>query len=248
MSRATFAHPRTMALIERNRNLSYRVTEELGRAIVNGDFGPDDALPTEADLCQQFGVSRTAVREAVKMLSAKGLVSSKPRRGIRILPTENWNIFDADLLTWSLEGQPSHQVMTEFFQLRIAVEPEAAVLAARHASPDDIGAIAAAISGMRTAPCGSDEGFAADLDFHVGILYATHNRFFIRLRDFIKTALNIAIHFTTPAVESYEDVVTDHEKILRAIQRHDVEGARLHMRTLITDAYAVFEAHPELPS
>jgi DNA-binding FadR family transcriptional regulator len=235
-----------MKLIERNRNLSYRVTEELGQAIVNGDFSPDDALPTEADLCRKFGVSRTAIREAVKMLSAKGLVSSKPRRGIRILPTENWNIFDADLLTWSLRGEPSRQVMTEFFQLRIAVEPEAAVLAARFASPDDLDAIRTAIDGMRTAPCGSDEGFAADLDFHVGILYATHNRFFIRLRDFINTALNIAIHFTTPAVESYDDAVTAHEKILVAIQRHDVEDARNRMRTLIKDAYAVFESHPHL--
>lgn len=228
--------------IGHNSSLSYRVTTELGRAIVNGDFTPDDGLPTEADLCEQFGVSRTAVREAVKMLSAKGLVSSKPRRGIRVLPTENWNIFDTDILNWSLQGEPSHAVMTEFFQLRVAIEPEAAVLAARFGSMQDKAVIATALEAMRTAPRDTDESFAADLDFHVAILYATRNRFYIRLRDFIKTALDFAIHFTTPAVESYEDVVDDHAKILRAIEQGDVEQARSRMRTLIVDAYTVLEA------
>lgn len=236
-----------MEIMQRNSSLSHQVTEKLGRAIIGGDFEPDDGLPTEADLCEQFGVSRTAVREAVKMLSAKGLVTSKPRRGIRVLPTENWNIFDADILSWSLEGAPSDTVMTEFFQLRVAIEPEAAVLAARFGTKDDKAAIAKALEGMRTAPRNTDESFAADLDFHVAILYATRNRFYIRLRDFIKTALNFAIHFTTPAVESYEEVVADHEKILRAIETGDVEQARHRMRTLIVDAYAMLEARANHP-
>ncbi|MEJ2273389.1 MAG: FadR/GntR family transcriptional regulator [Woeseiaceae bacterium] len=199
-----------MAILERNTSLSYQVTAELGRSIVRGDFRPDDALPTEAKLCDRFGVSRTAVREAVKMLAAKGLLTSKPRRGIRVQPVWHWNIFDPDLLNWSLETEPTLQVMNEFFQLRVAVEPEAA--------------------------------FAADLDFHVAILYATRNRFYIRLRDFIHTALNVTIHFTTPAVESYEEILAAHEKILRAIEQGDVEQARHCMRTLIVDAHAVLEA------
>jgi len=235
-----------MSLIEPNLNLSFRVTDALGRAIVGGEYRPDDALPTEAELCEKFGVSRTAVREAVKMLSAKGLVSSKPRRGIRVKPAQDWNIFDSDLLKWSLEGEPSHEVMTEFFQLRVAVEPEAAVLATRFGSPDDKAAIAAAIRGMREAPEYSEVGMSADLDFHLSVLYATHNRFYIRLRDFIRTALNVAIHFTTPATGSYEEIVLAHEKIQLAIQRGDAEGARSSMRTLIVDAYAKFEQRDDV--
>lgn len=227
-----------MNLIEPNPNLSFRVTDALGRAIIRGDFKPDEALPTEADLCEQFGVSRTAVREAVKMLSAKGLVSSKPRRGIRVKPAEDWNIFDADLLKWSLEGEPSHELMSEFFQLRVAVEPEAAVLATRFGRPEDKAAIGAAIEGMRQAPEYSEDGMSADLDFHIAILYATRNRYYIRLRDFIGTALNVTIHFTTPATRSYDEIVLAHENIYRAIESGDVERARLSMRSLIEDAYA----------
>lgn len=233
---------RTVDLIERKSSLSFRVTEELGRAIVSGDYEPDEALPTEAEMCMRFGVSRTAVREAVKMLAAKGLVSSKPRRGIRVMPAEDWNIFDSDLLTWSLEGKPSRSVLTEFFQLRVAVEPEAAVLAAQFASREDKDAIAAAIDRMRDAPEYSEVGVSADLDFHIALLYATKNRFYIRLRDFIRTALNVTIHFTTPATRTYDEIVVAHEKVLRAIENGNVERARLSMRQLIEDAHALIEA------
>lgn len=225
-----------------NSNLSYRVTEELGRAIVNGEHAPDDPLPTEAELCERFGVSRTAVREAVKMMSAKGLVSSKPRRGIRVMPAEDWNLFDSDVLLWSLDGIPSRAVLREFFQLRVAIEPEAAVLAARFGTDEDKAAIAAAIDKMRAAHHYSEAGTVADLDFHVALLYATRNRFFIRLRDFIRTALNVTVHFTTPAKNPYEDIVVTHEKVSQAIAEGDVERARLSMRSLIEDAYALIES------
>lgn len=238
---------RIVELIERKSSLSFRVTEELGRAIVSGDYGPDQPLPTEADMCMRFGVSRTAVREAVKMLAAKGLVSSKPRRGIRVMPAEDWNIFDSDLLTWSLEGKPSRSVLTEFFQLRVAVEPEAAVLAAKFASDEDKAAIAKAIEGMRHAPEYSEVGVCADLDFHIALLYATKNRFYIRLRDFIRTALNVTIHFTTPVTRTYEEIVVAHEKVLRAIESGNVERARYSMRQLIEDAHALIEAGADKP-
>src|SRR5690554_2909414 len=92
-----------MAVFDGTNNLSQRMVQELGKAIVCGVYGSGGSLATEAELCEQFGVSRSAVREAVKMLSAKGLVSSRPRQGIRVLPEESWNIFDPDLLKWSLE-------------------------------------------------------------------------------------------------------------------------------------------------
>lgn len=230
-----------MDVLERNSNLSYRVTQELGRAIVCGDYGPDDGFPTEAELCLKFGVSRTAVREAVKMLSAKGLVFSKPRQGIRIRPQEHWNILDSDLLKWSLEGTPTRMVLKEFFQMRIAIEPEAASLGARFSQPGHKAAIADALERMQGSPAESAAARKADVDFHIAILYATENRFYIRLRDFIRTALNVSIRFTTPAARRYEDTLDAHRKVFRAIEHGDPERARNSMRALIDDALVYIE-------
>ena len=237
-----------MAMIERKSNLSHRVTEELGRAIVCGDYSPAGPFPTEAELCLEFGVSRTAVREAVKMLSAKGLVASKPRQGIRIMPEEDWNILDPDLLRWSLEGTPTRRVLKEFFQMRIAIEPEAAALGARFSRPDRKQAIADALARMRDAPSNSAESRAADVDFHIAILYATENRFYIRMRDFIRTALDVSIHFTTPGAGEYGDTVDAHAKVYRAIDNGDSERARHSMYTLIDDALIYIEEESADPA
>src|SRR5690606_2181478 len=150
-----------MSLLDRNFNLSQRMTQELGRQIVCGFYDKNESLPTEAELCEKFGVSRSAVREAVKMLSAKGLITSKPRQGIRIQPEDQWNIFDPDLLRWVLESKPSLHVLKEFLQVRIAIEPEAAALAARYADSSKLDAIEKALEGMRKAEGNSDEDLEA---------------------------------------------------------------------------------------
>lgn len=229
-----------MAVFERNFNLSQRMTQELGKAIVCGMYPKDESLPTEAELCEQFGVSRTAVREAVKMLSAKGLISSRPRQGIRILPEQEWNIFDSDLLRWSLEGNPSLHVLREFQQVRIAIEPEAASLASRFADEARIQAIAQALEGMRTAE-NPEEALAADIAFHVSILFATRNRFYIRLRDFIQTALNVSIRHTNVIKGDHEAVIEDHAKVYNAILNRNPERAKAAMLLLIDEALTFIE-------
>ncbi len=226
-----------MNAIERRSNLSHKVAQALGRAIVCGEYGINvKKIPTEADLCESFGVSRTAVREAVKMLSAKGLVSSKPRQGITIMPEEDWNIFDTELLQWSLEGHPTQTVLREFFQMRIAIEPQAASLAARYARPGQRARIGEALGKMREAPANSNAARAADIEFHIAILYATGNRFYIRLRDFIRTALDVSIRVTTPRPEAYGDTVTAHAGVFSAIVSADPDTARRRMWALINDA------------
>lgn len=225
-----------MVLLDRNFNLSQRMTQELGRQIVCGVFDKNESLPTEADLCETFGVSRSAVREAVKMLSAKGLISSKPRQGIRILPEEQWNIFDTDLLRWSLEGNPSMKVLKEFLQVRIALEPEAASLAARFATQENIAAIEAALGQMKAAGDNLEAELEADIAFHVSVLYATRNRFYVRLRDFIQTALHVSIRYTSPIKANHEAVVEDHAKVLSAIKNRNPERAKHAMLLLIDEA------------
>ena len=230
-----------MAVFDRNHNLSQRMTQELGKAIVCGVYPKGESLPTEAELCEQFGVSRTAVREAVKMLSAKGLISSRPRQGIRILPEVEWNIFDPDLLSWSLEGNPSLRVLREFLQLRIAVEPEAASLAARFADDKSIAAIAEALERMRETKDKPEEALAADIAFHTSILFASRNRFYIRLRDFVETALNVSIRYTNPIKGDHNAVVEDHGKVYIAIKNRNPERARAAMLLLADEALTFIE-------
>jgi DNA-binding FadR family transcriptional regulator len=229
-----------MALLDRNFNLSQRMVQELGRTIICGEFH-DDSLPTEAELCEKFGVSRSAVREAVKMLSAKGLISSKPRQGIRILPEDQWNIFDPDLLRWMLESKPSLHVLKEFLQVRIAIEPEAAALAARYADQTKLDNIEKALEGMRKAEGNSKEDLEADIAFHASILYASNNRFYIRLRDFIATALRVSISHTNPIKGNHEGVVEDHSKVFNAIKNRNPERAKQSMLALIDEALNFIE-------
>ena len=229
-----------MAILDRNFNLSQRMVQELGRTIICGEF-VDDSLPTEAELCDKFGVSRSAVREAVKMLSAKGLITSKPRQGIRIQPEDQWNIFDPDLLRWVLESKPSLHVLKEFLQVRIAIEPEAAALAARYADQTKLNAIENALEGMHKAEGNSKEDLEADIAFHVSILYASNNRFYIRLRDFISTALRVSISHTNPIKGNHEGVVEDHSKVFNAIKNRNPERARQAMLALIDEALNFIE-------
>lgn len=230
-----------MAIFDKGNNLSQRMTQALGRAIICGEYNREESLPTEAELCAQFGVSRSAVREAVKMLSAKGLISSRPRQGIRILPEEDWNIFDPDLLQWSLESKPTLKVLHEFLQLRIAIEPEAAALAAKYASAEEIAPISHSLERMRTAAT-PEEALEADIAFHVSILYASNNRFYIRLRDFIQTALRVSINYTNPIKADPEVVVEEHAKVLLAIQNRNPERAKRAMLFLIDEALSFIEA------
>lgn len=237
-----------MAIIDRNSNLSQRVTQELGKAIICGTYMADQGLPTEADLCAQFGVSRSAVREAVKMLSAKGLISSRPRQGIRIQPEEKWNIFDPDLLKWLLDRSPSLKVVQEFLQLRIAIEPEAASLAARYAGPKEVQAIKESLNRMKDAYDSTEKMLEADIAYHVSILYASKNRFYIRLRDFVRTALNVSIRYTSTIKANHEGIIEDHSKVYNAIRNRNPERAKNAMLVIIDEALTFIEEamnHPE---
>lgn len=230
-----------MPLLDQNFNLSQRMSQELGRQIVCGFYRKTRGLPTEAELCEQFGVSRSAVREAVKMLSAKGLITSKPRQGIRIQPEEQWNIFDSDLLRWALESNPSLEMLREYLQMRIAIEPEAAALAARHATEEQINVIAAAIDQLAAAEGDSEAALEADIAFHISILYGSNNRFYIRLRDFIQTALRVSFGYTQQLKDNFQGALEDHLKILNAIKNRNPDRAKHSMLLLVDETLGLIE-------
>ncbi|GGF78293.1 FadR/GntR family transcriptional regulator [Alteromonas lipolytica] len=223
-----------MARLE-NLNISQRVANELGKAIVAGVYSQDQAVPTEAQLGNEYGISRTAVREAVKMLTAKGLISSRPRQGIRVEPVENWNLFDSSVLSWIYQSRPSLALLKEFLQMRLAIEPQAAALAAKCQPPLALEKIDSALAAMDSAAQANLPMMASDGEFHAAILLASGNRFFCQLQDFIRTANNVGHQNACEPPHSLTTIVADHRNICQAITSGDAELARSRMTALITE-------------
>ncbi len=223
------------------RNLTYGMLEKLGRAIVTGAYDAR-TFPTEAQLAQHHGVSRSVTREAVKMLTAKGLLTARPRIGTVVQPTPAWNLFDPDVLRWLLERNFSLDLLRQFTQLRLAIEPEAAALAARFAQDADIRSITAGLERMQAAEQGSDDTLDADIAFHVAILRATQNPFYAQFRDTVAMALRTSIRFTN-RVRGPNASLPEHAHVCNAIVAGDVEAARSTMHRLITDVLDTVERH-----
>jgi DNA-binding FadR family transcriptional regulator len=221
------------------RNLTYGMLDSLGRAIVTGRY-EREAFPTEAELAKQHGVSRSVTREAVKMLTAKGLLSARPRQGTVVQPATSWNLFDTDVLRWLLERQFSIELLRQFNQLRVAIEPEAAALAARMATPEDLARISNGLERMESAEEGHDDTLEADIAFHVAILRASANPFYAQFRDVVGTALRTSIRFTN-RIKGRSANVADHAAVRDAIAARDPEGARAAMRALIGDVLELID-------
>lgn len=221
------------------RNLTYGLLDNLGRAIVTGSF-ERTSFPTEAELAKQHGVSRSVTREAVKMLTAKGLLSARPRQGTIVQPTKSWNLFDADVLRWLLERQFSIDLLKQFNQLRVAIEPEAAALAARFAQPNDRERIDDGLERMKAAEQGFEDSLEADIAFHVAILRASGNPFYAQFRDVVTTALRTSIRFTN-RIKGRTASVADHSAVRDAIVAQDPDRARVAMRQLIGDVLELIE-------
>jgi DNA-binding FadR family transcriptional regulator len=221
------------------RNLTHGMLDNLGRAIVTGQYR-DTSFPTEAELTKQHGVSRSVTREAVKMLTAKGLLSARPRQGTVVQPSSSWNLFDTDVLRWLLERKFSVELLHQFTQLRVAIEPEAASLAARFADDKDLSAIRAGLTRMQAAEDGQDDPLEADIAFHVAVLTASKNPFYAQFRDVVETALKTSIRFTN-RIKGRTASVADHAAVELAIAARDGSAAREAMRFLIQDVINLIE-------
>ncbi|MBB5519798.1 FadR/GntR family transcriptional regulator [Amphiplicatus metriothermophilus] len=217
-------------------NLTSRIAQALGRAIAVGDYPPGATLPPESELVTHFGASRTVLREAVKMLTAKGLIDSRPRRGTIVKPEAEWNLADPDILSWLLHRRNVLPLMLEFVDVRLAIEPSAAMLAARNGDQEAIEEMRAAIERMRDAVVGDDDPLSADIAFHVAILKAGGNRFFWSLRYMIEVALRFSIRITNKRKADKDEMVNDHMRIFEAIAARDQQAAEAAMRSLIIDS------------
>jgi len=221
------------------RNLTYRLLDTIGRAIVTGHY-ETQPFPTEAQLAQTHGVSRSVTREAVKMLTAKGLLSARPRQGTIVRPSETWNLFDTDVLRWLLERTFSVDLLRQFSQLRIAIEPEAAALAAQFGDAGDLAQIDAGLERMIAADREADDPLDADIAFHIAILHASRNPFYGQFRDVVATALRTSIRFTN-RIKGRTASIADHAAVRDAISAHDSQAARAAMRHLIGDVIELID-------
>ncbi len=223
-------------------NLTSAIVDSLGVAIVSGRFSERNPFPIEAELIRQFGVSRNVLREAVKMLTAKGLLAARPRQGTWIQPENVWNLLDPDVLRWLLERRFQLSLLMEFTELRLTIEPAAASLAAVRATEEDKTAIRLAIARMAAAERGEDDPLNSDIALHVAILAASRNRFYGRLRDFIATALRYSIRATNQYKGASLASVRDHRAIADAVLAGNAEAAASAMHALISEALDLMKA------
>jgi DNA-binding FadR family transcriptional regulator len=229
------------------QSFTYRIAHDLGIAIVTGTYTDKNPFPVEAELCRQYGASRTALREAVKMLTAKGLLGARPRLGTWVQPESKWNLLDPDILAWLLERKYSPALLTEFTEVRLAIEPLAAALAAREAGPEEKREVMAAIERMQAAERGEDDPLASDIAFHVAVLRASKNRFYMQLTELTATALRFSIRTTN----RYKGVkladVADHKRVADAIVAGRPTVAAEGMRRMMQEALDLITTN-EIPA
>jgi DNA-binding FadR family transcriptional regulator len=181
------------------------------------------------------------LREAVKMLTAKGLLSARPRQGTWVQPEESWNLLDPDVLRWMLERKATYALLREFAQVRLAVEPKAAALAALVATAERKSAIRAAIARMAAADEEDDDPLPSDIDFHVAVLRASGNRFYAQLSGVTETALRFSIRMQNRLKGVRRASVPDHKRISDAILEGDAVVAEAATRALIQEALELID-------
>ncbi len=203
--------------------------------IVSGRFLPDQKLPPEASLCEDYAVSRPVLREATRVLVAKGLVYSRPRVGTVVKQRREWHLLDPDVLNWVMQTTPQ----TEFFALltsvRAIIEPAAAALAAQHATAEDVAAIGEAYQRMEQAQT-PDALLQPDLDFHSRIFDATHNDLLAHLCNMLAVALREALRHSNQRPNSHEFAMPRHRAILTAIESRDPLAAHHAALVQLDDA------------
>jgi GntR family galactonate operon transcriptional repressor len=224
-------------LATRRKRLSESVAHKLAVLIIGGKLSPGEILPNEDDFAASLSVSRTAYREAVRTLTAKGLITAKPRAGTKVLPREKWSLLDPDVLAWHLEVEPSRGFILSLFELRAVVEPSAAALAAQRRDCTDLAALASALSRLEQEPEDSPAVLAADLAFHHAILRATKSDALVAMSPVIGSTLRWSVALTIVALpRAHSKALPFHQGIFEAIYAGDAAAAERIMRDHIQAA------------
>ncbi len=209
------------------------IAHDLGVAITSGKYQPGDLLVGEIASSEKLEVSRTAYREAVRILSAKGLVESKPKVGTKVSPKSKWHMLDPDVLAWAFESEPDLDLLESLFELRNIVESAAAALAATRRTTAHLDAMRDAIERMARYTLATEEGRQGDQDFHATLLQATGNPYISSLTTGVNAAVNTTTMFKQRNRPLPRDPVPDHLRVFQAIADRDTVRAQHEMSALI---------------
>jgi len=212
------------------KGVARKAVDTLGRWIANDVLSPDSVIPTELELAKRLGVSRTTVRDAIKVLSGKGLVRTARRYGTRVLAVDDWNLLDHDVVAWHRRDHPRmRRIFAETTELRTILEPAAAALAAERATESQIRTIHDAAHGIHPEEGDVTSLFDADCRFHVTILDATGNRVMRQFRQILVTMLRVSYEVGVARPDNEPVSREGHIDVADAIRRHDSAGAQAAM-------------------
>lgn len=217
------------------RNFHQQIVDALGSSIVAGHFAEGIQLPTEPELANTYGASRLIIREAMKSLAAKGLVSIRPRTGTHVLPRSKWNLFDPSVLDWYARLPPDKKLMADLMELRQAIEPQAAHLAALRAEPADMETLQVAYQAMAGAS-NREDYIDADLRFHGAVVHASGNVFFRQLEMALSAVWTMSFRASSDQWGPDPTALTLHKTLLDAISFRNATAAENAVRALIDRA------------
>lgn len=211
-----------------------RLTRMFGKQIAQGEHAPSSALPSESELCERFEVSRNVMREVIKVLSTKKLIDAQPHRGLFVMPQEQWNYLDADVLEWALEKGTNPELISSLIEVRSLIEPTISRWAAQRATAIDLVAIEASYNAMANNLTNFEAFQEADICFHKAILIATHNVVIQQLSDAV-SALQRAIFDHTFLSDSrhMELTMREHSDLFDAIRRKNPDAAELACHEMV---------------
>lgn len=218
-----------------SRGLHNLVVQQLGRLIVSGELAPGEGLPREEVLAERLNVSRTALREAMKVLVAKGLIESRQRTGARVREAVHWNQLDADVLAWRCASMPTESFVEKLVEMRELIEPGAAAAAARRRTDAQLADLKAAYDAMAASE--DLDGWAeADLAFHETLLRATNNELMVSLFSVIETALGTFFLLSARNAANFKAALPHHQKVYEAVRRRQPEVARQAMLLMVGES------------
>jgi DNA-binding FadR family transcriptional regulator len=219
------------------------MVHDLGSQIVSGALAPNTRIPHEKDLIDKYGVSRPVVREAVRVLSAKGLVQSTPRIGTVVRPRTEWHLLDPDVMLWLIRNDPGRDFFSSLVSLRRIMEPEMAAVAAAHANKYDILAIEDAYNRMEEASS-SEQRVQADSDFHSSVAAATHNELMVHLSSMLLLPIRESIKVSSQRPNDAQFTLPRHKAILTAIKDGDGLAARTASVVQLEDTASALRVTP----
>jgi DNA-binding FadR family transcriptional regulator len=223
------------------KNVHGNTVDHLGEAIVAGRYAVGASIPPEPVLCVELGVSRTVVREAVKSLIAKGLMTTGPKVGTRVLSSDHWNWFDPDVIVWQTKAGLTAEFLRDLLDLRRVVEPAAIRLAAERATAQDILEVEAAYAGMKRAVEDGGDYVTFDLRFHQSLLRACRNRMLVQMSKALGALLRTSFEISTRRKDGPLHSLPLHREVLDAVAAHDPDRAESAIRVLIDGANADIE-------